>query len=110
LLLNSQVDRVLTHIKALRIKAELRESVCSYLAANRDRMACAAYQKRGLLIGSGAIESAHRTVVHKGLKRSCQRWSLVGAQKVLDLQVCWMSERWELVRKQIEPFNYAMAA
>ena len=110
LLSNSELDVVLTHIRALRIKADLRESVCAYLEANRDRMDYAAYQKRGLLIGSGAIESAHRTVVQKRLKRSGQRWSLVGAQQVLNLRVCWMSERWKLVREQIEPFNYAMAA
>ena len=110
LLLNSELDIVLTHIKALRIKADLRDSVCTYLESNRDRMDYAAYQNRGLLIGSGAIESAHRTVVQKRLKRSGQRWSLTGAQQVLNLRVCFMSERWELVRNQIEPFNYAMAA
>jgi len=109
LLLNSELDIVLTRIKALRIKADLRDSVCSYLEANRDRMDYAGYQKRGLLVGSGAIESAHRTVVQKRLKRSGQRWSLAGAQQVLNLRVCFMSERWELVRRQIEPFNYAMA-
>lgn len=110
LLLMSELDEVLAHIKALRIKADLRDSVCGYLEANRDRIDYASYQKRGLLIGSGAIESAHRTVVQKRLKRSGQRWSLAGAQQVLNLRVCFMSERWELVRKQIEPFNYAMAA
>lgn len=110
LLLNSDLDIVLTHIKALRIKADLRDSVCSYLEANRDRMDYAAYQKRGLLVGSGAIESAHRTVVQKRLKRSGQRWSVAGAQRVLNLRTCFMSQRWELVREHIEPFNYAMAA
>lgn len=38
LLLNSELDAVLGHIKALRIKAGLRDSVYSYLEANRDRM------------------------------------------------------------------------
>lgn len=110
LLLNSELDTVLAHIKALRIKADLRDSVCSYLEANRDRMDYSGYQKRGLLIGSGAIESAHRTVVQKRLKRSGQRWSIAGAQHVLNLRTCFMSQRWELVRKHIEPFSYAMAA
>lgn len=110
LLLNSELDKVLIAIKALRISGDLRNSVCSYLEANRDRMDYAGYQKRGLLIGSGAIESAHRTVVQKRLKRSGQRWSVAGAQCVLNLRTCFMSDRWELVRKQIEPFNYAMAA
>lgn len=110
LLLDSKLDIVLAHIKALRIKTDLRDSVCSYLEANRDRMDYAGYQKRGLLIGSGAIESAHRTVVQKRLKRSGQRWSVAGAQHVLNLRTCFMSERWELVRKHIETSNYAMAA
>jgi hypothetical protein len=110
LLLNSELDTVLAHIRALRIKTGLQDCVCRYLDANRDRMDYARYQQRHLLIGSGAIESAHRTVVQKRLKRSGQRWSLAGAQRVLNLRVCFMSERWELVRKQIEPFNYAMAA
>ena len=110
LLLKSELDSVLIHIKALRIGADLRASICNYLEVNRDRMDYASYQHRGLLIGSGAIESAHRTVVQKRLKRSGQRWSLAGAQHVLNLRVCLMSQRWELVRKQIEPFSYAMAA
>lgn len=110
LLLIRRLDVILTHIKVLRIKSDLRDSVCSYLEANRDRMDYAEYQKRGLLTGSGAIESAHRTVVQKRLKRSGQRWSLAGAQRVSNLRVCLMSERWELVRKQIEPCNYAMAS
>ena len=110
LLLNSELDLVLTHIKALRIKVDLRDSVCSYLEANRDRMDYGGYQKRGLLIGSGAIESAHRTVVQKRLKRSGQRWSLAGGQHVLNLHTCFVSQRRELVRKHIEPVNYAMAA
>ena len=101
---------VLTHIKALRIKVDLRDSVCSYLEANRDRMDYGGYQKRGLLIGSGAIESSHRTVVQKRLKRSGQRWSLAGGQHVLNLRTCFVSQRRELVRKHIEPVNYAMAA
>ena len=110
LLLSSKLDDVLGHIKAVRIPATLRDSVSAYLETNRDRMDYASYQKRGLLIGSGAIESAHRTVVKKRLKRSGQRWSLAGAQHVLNLRTCLMSQRWELVRKHIEPFNYAMAA
>lgn len=110
LLLNSELDTIISHIKALHIQKDLQDSVCSYLEINRDRMDYASYQKRGLLIGSGAIESAHRTVVQKRLKRSGQRWSIAGARCVLNLRTCFMSERWELVRKHIEPFDYPMAA
>ena len=83
LLLDSCLDKVLSNINLLKIVPALRDSVCSYLASNRDRMDYKAYRKRGLLIGSGAIESAHRTVMQRphrrtGLKRSGQRWSVGG--------------------------------
>lgn len=110
LLLDSCLDDVLGNINALKIDVLLRDSVSAYLASNRDRMDYKFYRSRGLLIGSGAIESAHRTVMQKRLKLSGQRWSIKGAQQVLNLRVCWMSERWDLVRQQIEPFNYAMGA
>ncbi len=110
LLLSSKLDEVLVHIKLLPVSFCLREEVCGYLTTNRDRMDYKRYREQGLLIGSGAIESAHRTVVAKRLKRSGQRWSQAGAQCVLNLRVCWMSERWELVRQRIEPYSYAMAA
>lgn len=109
LLLDSGLDEILGNIKRVKVAPTLQDSVCSYLESNRDRMDYKSYRKRGLLIGSGAIESAHRTVMQRGLKRSGQRWSIQGAQRVLNLRVCLMSNRWDLVRQQIEPINYAMA-
>lgn len=105
LLLSSCLDSVLANIKGLSIASSLRDSVCSYLESNRDRMDYKSYRERGLLIGSGAIESAHRTVMQRRLKRSGQRWSIRGAQQVLNLRVCSMSGRWRLVRERIEPIK-----
>ena len=105
LLLESCLDSVLVNIKRLSISVSVRDSVCSYLESNRDRMDYKRYRERGLLIGSGAIESAHRTVMQRRLKRSGQRWSIRGAQQVLNLRVCSMSGRWRLVRERIEPIK-----
>ncbi|TGE11338.1 ISLre2 family transposase [Hymenobacter elongatus] len=110
LLLDSKLDEVLTNLNRLPIAPALRDSVCAYLRSNRDRMDYKTYRERGLLIGSGAIESAHRTVMQRRLKRAGQRWSTNGAQRVLTLRVCAMSNRWQLVRQHIEPFNTARAA
>ncbi len=110
LLLDSQLDDVLANLKRLSITPALREAVCAYLESNRDRMDYKTYRERGLLIGSGAIESAHRTVMQRRLKRAGQRWSNKGAQRVLTLRVCAMSNRWQLVRQRIEPFNLANEA
>ena len=105
LLLWSCLDSVLANIKGLSIAWSVRDSVCSYLESNRDRMDYKRYRERGLLIGSGAVESAHRTVMQRRLKRSGQRWSIRGAQQVLNLRVCSMSGRWRLVRERIEPIK-----
>ena len=79
LLLDSKLDEVLTNLKQLPIAPALRHSMWAYLQANRDRMDYKTYRERGLLIGSGAIESAHRTVMQRRLKRAGQRWSINGA-------------------------------
>ena len=103
LLLDSKLHEVLTNLNRLPIAPALRDSVCAYLQSNRDRMDYKTYRERGLLIGSGAIESAHRTSAHRTvmqrrLKCAGQRWSNDGAQRVLTLRICAMSNRWQLVR------------
>jgi len=71
-LLKSELQTVLQAIQALTIEAQLKDSIKAYLSRNAYRMHYQAYRQRGLLIGSGAIESAHRTVVQKRLKRAGQ--------------------------------------
>jgi len=109
-LLDSQLDKVLRRLKKLSVDTNLRQLTYNYLSSNRDRIDYKTYRERKLLIGSGAIESAHRTVVQKRCKRSGQRWTQLGAQRVLNLRVCWMSNRWDIVRQHIEPYSEAMAA
>ncbi len=70
LLLNSRLTKVIAHIGDLGIEIALRTSICNYLNTNADRMDYQNYRQRGLLIGSGAIESANRTVVQTAVKKS----------------------------------------
>ena len=45
------------------------------------------------IIGSGAIESAHRTVMQKRMKQSGQRWSIDGAKNTCtayEVRVCFV--------------------
>lgn len=63
----------------------------------------ARYRKIGCgIIGSGAIESAHRTIIQKRLKQSGQRWSFKGAQNVLNLRVIKGSGQWNKVIRNIK--------
>jgi hypothetical protein len=109
-LLKSELQTVLQSIQALTIETQLKDSIREYLSKNAFRMHYQAYRQRGLFIGSGAIESAHRTVVQKRLKRAGQRWTIPGAQWVLNLRVAHMSKRWNIVRNHIEPFEQQIAA
>jgi hypothetical protein len=49
------------------------------------------------IIGSGAIESAHRTLIQKRMKLSGQRWSRMGAENMLRLRVLSLNKQWSKV-------------
>ena len=55
------------------------------------------YKDNGYLIGSGAIESAHRNIIQQRLKLSGQRWSIGGAQQIMNLRAFYKSNRWNEV-------------
>ena len=55
------------------------------------------YRKDGLLIGSGAMEAAHRHVIQHRMKLSGQRWTMKGAQKMANLRVAFKSNQWDHV-------------
>jgi hypothetical protein len=103
LLLNSEVDRVMDNIRELLPGHPQARKVLDYYQANKDRMDYKKYLQIGCgLIGSGAIESAHRTVVQKRLKLSGQRWTKRGAQNMLNLRVTHMNGQWDKVVKLVQ--------
>ena len=99
-LLAGGFDRVVSAItqqacNAVPAVAEEATRVLGYFRTHRDRMRYDEYIKRGLIIGSGAIESAHRTLVQARMKLSGQRWTNDGAADMLNLRVASLSNRWE---------------
>jgi Uncharacterised protein family (UPF0236) len=102
LLIESQVDKVISHVKNLRgIDPVKRDKLVNYYQNNIHRMDYKTYRERGLWIGSGAIEAAHRTLIQQRMKRSGQRWSEAGAQKLLKLRVAYLSKKQALVNQVI---------
>jgi hypothetical protein len=61
------------------------------------------------IIGSGAIESAHRTVIQKRMKLSGQRWSRQGAKNMLRLRVLAMNKQWAKVIDILKNANITSA-
>lgn len=99
LLLKSNTLKVIENIKeAAKNNGGAAEKLIAYYEANIDRMDYAYYKQIGCgIIGSGAIESAHRTVIQKRMKLSGQRWSKDGAQKMLNLRVINKNHQWATI-------------
>lgn len=95
LLLQSEVQIVIKNIKELAGDNKEAQNLIAYYRSNKERMDYKRYQQIGCgIIGSGAIESAHRTVVQKRMKQSGQRWSVQGAQNMLNLRVTRKNLQW----------------
>jgi hypothetical protein len=108
LLSESEVLTVIENIKTLAGQNKESQKLIAYYESNKDRMEYKSYQQIGCgIIGSGAIESAHRTVVQKRMKQSGQRWSLKGAQNMLNLRVIRKNLQWD---KIIELSKYGCKA
>jgi hypothetical protein len=45
-------------------------------------------------VGSGAIESTHKTIVRQRLKRAGMRWDITGARALLSLRAKDESKNW----------------
>ena len=101
LLWEDKVEDILSNIASITTKKktaiEDQKSILTYLTNNKDKMLYGTYKANGWLVGSGPIESAHRTVIQKRLKLSGQRWTLRGAQQVLNLRVAHKNDNWNKV-------------
>lgn len=97
-LLANQSERVEANVaKLAHLTAPERSQLVGYLATNRHRMRYGDYQKRGLMIGSGPIEAAHRTVLQVRMKRAGQRWADGGCDNMVRLRVAYKSGKFDQV-------------
>jgi len=106
LLKQSKVSDVIAEIEKIGgTKIEEGLKVINYYKNNADRMDYKRYRQIGCgIIGSGSVESAHRTVIQKRMKLSGQRWSKKGAKAIITLRTTDQNLQWNnvigLVRKE----------
>jgi hypothetical protein len=96
------VNRVLHSAAALRdlygLRGEKRRKFGKAYRYLRDRMAYmryAEYREQGIPCGSGITEAACKTVYTQRLKLSGMRWTMPGAQVILNLRVLQLSGVWQ---------------
>lgn len=96
-----KVHEVIQRWKRLRPPtSELRDSLQAlirYYTENAGRMRYDEYLRLGYGIGSGAVESAHKQVVHARLRQAGMRWSEAGARRLLALRLLLLNDNWALV-------------
>lgn len=97
-LLNNNVKSIINQLQETiaisKEAAKTQTDAIRYYQNNITRMQYKTYVEKGYVIGSGAIESAHRNVVQQRLKLSGQRWSMNGAQQIVNLRAYKKSNRW----------------
>jgi hypothetical protein len=75
--------------------ARLLANEADYFQRNRDRIRYPAYRQQGLFVGSGVVEAGCKTVVGARLKRSGMFWTVRGANSIIALRCCRLSNRFE---------------
>jgi len=98
---DGKVQGVISRLKRLRPKSpqwrESLDSLIRYYSENAGRMRYDEYLRLGYGIGSGAVESAHKQVVHARLRQAGMRWSEAGARRLLALRLLLLNDNWALL-------------
>jgi hypothetical protein len=95
-----RVDEVIARLAKLRppeADQERLASLIKYYTNNRSRMRYDEYLRLGYGIGSGAVESSHKQVVHARMRQAGMRWSEAGARRLLALRVLLLNGDWSLL-------------
>ena len=95
-----KVEDVIARLQRMRPKTpETREKLqglIAYYSAHAGRMHYDEYLRLGYGIGSGAVESAHKQVVHARFRQAGMRWSEAGARRLLALRLL-LNDDWAVL-------------
>ncbi len=76
-------------------KNEKLKAICKFLQNNQHRMRYDEYLAAGYPIASGVIEGACRHFVKDRMERAGMRWTMEGAQAMLDLRSIALNGDWD---------------
>ena len=101
-LLQGQVAMVLTILDIWGEEAALKgckkeelRAIRGYIHNNAERMRYDKYLAAGYPIASGVIEGACRYVIKDRMERTGMRWTMTGAQTMLELRCVSVNEEWD---------------
>jgi len=95
-----KVQEVIARLQRMRPKTpELRAKLQGLITyySEHERMHYDEYLRLGYGIGSGAVESAHKQVVHARFRQAGMRWSEAGARRLWALRLLLWNDHWTLL-------------
>lgn len=101
-LLEGKVVAIIAFLKTQKKTKEITDCI-RYYSNHQMRMRYQLYIDQGLDIGSGAIESTHRTLIQSRMKQAGMHWKKKNVQSVASVRARVQSGRWdELVNKHLK--------
>ncbi len=97
-MLSEGITPIIRTLDGLPDRTEKLGQLIGYYKNHEKRMQYHTFKEKGLQIGSGAIESAHKDVLQARLKLSGQRWTREGLQQMAQLRVAYKSGKWDQVK------------
>ena len=89
-----EIERILTFLSGQRQTEEIVGCI-RYFNNHKHRMNYGLYKKQGLAVGSGAIESTHRTLIQSRMKQAGMHWKKKNVQSVASVRARVQSGRWD---------------
>ena len=65
------------------------------LNPDAERMRYAGFRRRGVFVGSAVVDAGCKINKGRRLKQSGMRWTVRGANAIITLRCCRVSDRWE---------------
>lgn len=93
----SQIEAIIELIKGLKLpesKDHARQRLIDFLHGNAHRIDYIGYRNLGYQIGSGAMESLHRTASQKRLKIPGAQWLKETAQSIFNIRMMTLVGKW----------------
>lgn len=76
-------------VQATPRQREALDKLLGYYGNNKERMNYQLYRSKGLPIGSGAVESAHKHVIQKRMKLAGQHWDIGRGRGMVELRTAY---------------------
>ena len=96
---DGKIEKLVAYLRAVEApEPALTETIrkaADYFARNAERMRYPEFRRQHLFVGSGVIEAGCKTVIGNRLKQSGMFWTVRGANAIIALRCCRLSDRFE---------------